>query len=64
VATEADLQEMVNEVGGKVDFQQFAHVSTYVCVVNGLAIYVRAVRVQEVMVNVVGGQVDFQQLPR
>merc|ERR1719352_264098 len=25
VATEADLQEMVNEVGGVVDFQQFAH---------------------------------------
>jgi len=28
VATEADLQEMVNEVGGKVDFQQFAHIMT------------------------------------
>ena len=25
--TEADLQEMMNEVGGKVDFLQFCHVS-------------------------------------
>lgn len=26
VATEADMQEIVNEVGGTVDFQQFTHV--------------------------------------
>ena len=28
VATEADMQEIVNEVGGTVDFQQFCHVSS------------------------------------
>lgn len=28
VATEADMQEIVNEVGGTVDFQQFTHIMT------------------------------------
>mmetsp|Transcript_23563 Transcript_23563/g.76759 ORF Transcript_23563/g.76759 Transcript_23563/m.76759 type:complete len:119 (-) Transcript_23563:298-654(-) len=28
VYTEADLQEMMNEVGGKVDFLQFCHMMT------------------------------------
>ncbi len=34
VATEADLQELINEVGGLVNLQQFAHVRawcTYEC---------------------------------
>mmetsp|Transcript_56314 Transcript_56314/g.115173 ORF Transcript_56314/g.115173 Transcript_56314/m.115173 type:complete len:146 (+) Transcript_56314:74-511(+) len=28
VATEADMQEIINEVGGSVDFQQFVHIMT------------------------------------